>query len=100
MPAIAHVIVQEQDNVATLIGDVKKGDQIKARAKGVDLEFVAEEDIPYGHKIALEDIKRGETVFKYGLAIGSASVDIKAGDYVHVHNIESDRGRGDLKKEK
>jgi altronate dehydratase small subunit len=32
---------------------------------------------------------------KYGLSIGTASQNIKAGDHVHVHNVESNRGRGD-----
>ena len=33
---------------------------------------------------------------KYGESIGAASCDIKKGDYVHVHNLEALRGRGDL----
>ncbi len=33
---------------------------------------------------------------KYGECIGAASCDIKKGDYVHVHNLEALRGRGDL----
>ena len=61
-----------------------------------DIEIVAQDDIAYGHKIALMDITSGDTVLKYGLSIGSASCDIKAGDHVHTHNVESNRGRGDL----
>ncbi len=53
------------------------------------------DDIPYGHKIALRPIAEGEDVIKYGLSIGSASEDIPAGSYVHIHNVESNRGRGD-----
>jgi len=30
------------------------------------------------------------------LSIGIATKNIKIGDYIHVHNIESARGRGDL----
>lgn len=33
---------------------------------------------------------------KYGESIGAASSDIKKGDYVHIHNLEALRGRGDL----
>ncbi len=55
----------------------------------------ANADIPYGHKIALVDIPKGAQVTKYALSIGSALEDIKAGDHVHIHNVESNRGRGD-----
>ena len=37
-----------------------------------------------------------ETLMKYGESIGRASRDIQKGDYVHVHNLEAMRGRGDL----
>ncbi len=36
-------------------------------------------------------------VYKYGESIGRATQEIKSGDYVHVHNVESERGRGDWK---
>lgn len=42
-----------------------------------------------GHKIALEDIKKGENVIKYGYPIGHAIEDISAGDHVHTHNIKT-----------
>lgn len=45
--------------------------------------------VKQGHKIALVDIKSGEEIIKYGHSIGHASVDIKAGDHVHCHNMET-----------
>ena len=45
----------------------------------------------------IHNVKKGDVVYKYGEIIGIATVDIKTGDYVHVHNIESTRGRGDKK---
>lgn len=53
-------------------------------------------DVPYGHKIAVRDIKAGEHIMKYGQSIGVADVDIKKGEYVHIHNMKALRGRGDL----
>ena len=47
--------------------------------------------------MAIADIKKGENCMKYGQIIGTATVDIHTGDYVHVHNCESTRGRGDRK---
>jgi (2R)-sulfolactate sulfo-lyase subunit alpha len=48
-----------------------------------------EEPIPLGHKIALRDIARGETVLKYGEDIGRAVADIGRGRHVHVHNLKT-----------
>ena len=37
---------------------------------------------------------------KYAHVIGKASKDISVGELVHVHNIEGNRGRGDLENTK
>ncbi|MDD6485186.1 MAG: altronate dehydratase family protein [Clostridiales bacterium] len=42
-----------------------------------------------GHKTALEDIKAGEQIIKYGYPIGHAVADIKKGEHVHTHNIKT-----------
>lgn len=55
-------------------------------------------DIPFGFKIAVADIAKGDHVRKYGESIGIASSAIRTGDLVHVHNLEGARGRGDLAK--
>lgn len=46
-------------------------------------------DIPTGHKFALRDIAKGEYVIKYGEIIGRATADIRAGEWVHTHNLAS-----------
>ena len=38
-------------------------------------------------------------VTKYGEEIGIATTEITAGEHVHIHNIDSIRGRGDWVKE-
>jgi altronate dehydratase small subunit len=48
-----------------------------------------------GHKFALDPIAQGEPVRKYGVVIARAMAPIEAGQHVHVHNVESNRGRGD-----
>ena len=47
--------------------------------------------VPLGHKIALNDIKTGDTVLKYGYDVGRAVADIPKGRYVHVHNAKTKR---------
>lgn len=79
--------VGSRDNVATAIEALKVGDE----ALGTTIR----EAIPAGHKFATEDIPKGKPVIKYDAHIGVATEDIKAGSWVHVHNIEGERGRGD-----
>ncbi|WP_231036259.1 UxaA family hydrolase [Pectinatus sottacetonis] len=90
--------VNDKDNVATIFAnDIKAHMQVDVHdKKGADVLLTVNSDIPYGHKIALQDINKGELIIKYGEEIGMASQAIKKGDYVHVHNLESMRGRGDL----
>ena len=52
------------------------------------------EDIPQGHKFALTDIPEGAPVIKYGHPIGITKTAIKAGSWIHVHNMKT--GLGDL----
>jgi altronate hydrolase len=80
------------DDVAVALEPLEPGARI-----GVDgVDVVAREAVPPGHKIALRAIATGEAVRKHGAAIGIASQPIAQGDYVHVHNLESTRLRGDL----
>ncbi len=89
-------VVEKEDNVGTSVGEpIEAGETVGTEGRLTDLTIVARADLPYGHKIALRDIAAGEQVIKYGLSIGAATTDIQAGDYVHVHNVESNRGRGD-----
>jgi len=89
-------VVEKEDNVGTAVGDpIRSGETIGTEGRLQNVTVTAKADIPYGHKIALKDIPKGAQVTKYGLSIGSALEDIKAGDHVHIHNVESNRGRGD-----
>ena len=56
----------------------------------VEVLLQAEGNIPAGHKRALRDIPAGEQIIKYGHPIGRAKCDIKAGEWVHSHNLRSD----------
>lgn len=90
--------VDEKDNVSTIFSnDSTAGSSITVRdKKGGSQEITLLSSVPYGHKIAVRDIKKGEHIIKYGESIGAATADIPCGEYVHVHNMEALRGRGDL----
>lgn len=42
-----------------------------------------------GHKTALQDIKKGHEIIKYGYSIGHATCDIKCGEHIHTHNMKT-----------
>lgn len=48
-------------------------------------------DVPIGHKVALKDLKNGDTAVKYGEDIGKIVADIPKGGHVHVHNLKTKR---------
>lgn len=92
--------VSEQDNVATVFSDASINNVVEVSDKKGNRQLVKVlDDIPFGHKVALKEIKRGEQIIKYSEEIGIATKDIKVGEYVHVHNLDSMRGRGDWQKE-
>lgn len=96
----SHIVtVESEDNVATVIRDVSEGETVTVDVSDDEVTIDVSEDISFGHKLALEDIPEGKTVYKYGLSIGDASQDIQAGEWVHAHNVESNYGRGDLAEE-
>ena len=55
------------------------------------LNLKSEADIPIGHKVALTDLKTGDTIIKYGQDIGKMVADAGPGDHVHVHNLKTKR---------
>jgi altronate dehydratase small subunit len=89
------IIMKPVDNVCTVIETIEPGTVVIARGSDGEAHITAAEKIPFGHKIALRAIKKGEAVKKYGETIGLATRDILPGEHVHVHNLESCRGRGD-----
>lgn len=42
-----------------------------------------------GHKYAVQYIKKGDMVIKYGMPIGHAICDINIGEHVHTHNLKT-----------
>lgn len=84
-------VIDPKDNVAVVLGAVKKGDTISFHRGGEVCEVIAAEDIPPYHKVASQQIPEGAPVVKYGEHIGLASQDIQPGSHVHVHNVLNNR---------
>jgi altronate dehydratase small subunit len=91
------IVVNPKDNVATALKDLTKGSIVAISSEGKEVKIKLCADIPFGHKFALVRISKGEKIIKYGEVMGKATAPINAGEHAHVHNIESQRGRGDLR---
>ena len=92
--ALDALVLTCDDNVATALRRLESGERVSIEN---DTDFALLQDIPFGHKFALRDIKSGDKIIKYGETIGQATAKIKIGEHVHVHNVEGLRGRGDKK---
>ena len=76
------IILNKNDNVAVTPFVINP--QTKIERQGI----VSIDPIPFGHKICLKHINKGEPVIKYDQIIGFASKSIKPGEHVHSHNLE------------
>ena len=83
-------VITDKDNVGTVLADCKAGDNIVVRRGGENIGYTCKESIPFGHKIAIAQMKKGDSVIKYGEKIGTATNDIGIGDWVHTHNVVDD----------
>jgi len=81
--SVGVVVVENVDAGRDLTGWVMETDET--------ITVKALDPIPLGHKVALNDIKSGDTVIKYGHDIGRADADIAKGGHAHVHNIKTKR---------
>jgi altronate dehydratase large subunit len=77
---LQHLQLHPDDNVAMVVVSVPADWPVASDAQSLSIC----QPIPAGHK--------------YGQPIGRAVVSIAAGEHVHVHNVESLRGRGDLEQ--
>jgi altronate dehydratase small subunit len=95
MSRVSAIFMKPADNVCTVVEAVEPPAEVVASAGKGTVAILVTEKIPFGHKFAIRVIKKGETITKYGETIGLATKEIQPGQHVHVHNLESCRGRGD-----
>ncbi|MEE8496794.1 MAG: UxaA family hydrolase [Xanthomonadales bacterium] len=93
--AIPQLLVHNKtDNVGVVVVEnLKAGDEMLCivTEDNSDFTLAVGQDVPIGHKVALADLKEGDTIIKYGEDIGRVIAAISAGDHVHVHNIKTKR---------
>ncbi|MCX7340104.1 MAG: UxaA family hydrolase [Hyphomicrobiales bacterium] len=93
--SVPHLLVHErEDNVGVVVVEgLKAGTKMLCVVThdNSSFELTANADVPIGHKVALKNLKTGDTAIKYGQDIGKMVGAVKIGDYVHVHNLKTKR---------
>jgi (2R)-sulfolactate sulfo-lyase subunit alpha len=94
MPA-PHLLVHDlEDNVGVVVVEGLKAGTTMLCVVTHDnssFELVSKADVPIGHKVALKDLKSGDTAIKYAQDIGKMIAPVEKGGYVHVHNLKTKR---------
>lgn len=94
MSAPHFLVHSPKDNVGVVVvEDLKAGTDMLGVITENDttINVKAVHDIPIGHKVALKELKSGDTVIKYGEDIGKMVGDAENGGHVHVHNLKTKR---------
>ena len=94
MAAPDFLVHEKKDSVGVIVVEgIKKGATLTGWIMENDKTITIKclNPIPIGHKVALGDIKEGDTIIKYGHDIGKAVASIKKGGHVHVQNVKTKR---------
>ncbi len=84
--------INDNDNVVVALSAIPAGEVIHVEVQGCEKQITALEEIPAGHKMAICEIPAGGEVIKYGYRIGNAREDVRAGAWIHTHNIKTALG--------
>lgn len=90
----SFIVHDKADTVGVVVvEDVQPGKELTGWVMETDetITLKSLDPVPLGHKIALGEIKSGDTVLKYGHDVGRAIADIGKGRHVHVHNLKTKR---------
>jgi len=92
--ATQFIVHDKKDTVGVVtVEDVQPGKDLTGWIMETDetIHVKALDAVPLGHKIALQDLKTGDTVLKYGHDVGRIVSDAGKGHHVHVHNMKTKR---------
>jgi altronate dehydratase small subunit len=81
-------LVNVADNVVTALELIEEGTIELIGIKKGEILF-ASQQVAQGHKIALCNIRKGDSIIKYGGKIGAATQDITKSQWGHLHNMKS-----------
>lgn len=89
------VLTNPKDNVLTCVNEngIKKGNLIE------EFNVTTKDDISFGHKILLNDVKKDDPIVRYGNVIAYASKDLISGELINENNTYI-RKTSDIRKAK
>ena len=85
MEQSSFIKINNLDTVVVCLRAIAKGESFSIDGKNIEVK----QDTPAGHKILIDDAKKGQDIIKYGYPIGHAMVDLKSGEWVNENNIKT-----------
>lgn len=79
---IPSLKIRPEDNVSVILRPGGLG-----AGAALDEGIILREDVPFGHKVALEDIPAGGAIIRYGVTIGIADQALPRGSWVNEHRL-------------
>ncbi len=92
--ATDFIVHDKADSVGVVVvEDVQPGKEVTGWIMETNetIKLKSLDAVPLGHKIALKDLKVGDTVLKYGHDVGKIVAQVGKGQHVHVHNLKTKR---------
>lgn len=80
---VGVVVVENLAKDTDMLGVITEND--------TTINLTSKADVPIGHKVALVDLKEGDTIIKYGEDIGKMVGSAEKGGHVHTHNLKTKR---------
>lgn len=85
MKQTSFLKINPADSVVVCLQAISAGTLLEIDGKSITLL----QDTPAGHKVAINDMKEGEDIIKYGYPIGHALKDLKAGEWINEDNLKT-----------
>lgn len=85
MKQTSFLKINPADSVVVCLQAIPAGTLLEIDGKSIILL----QDTPAGHKVAINDMKEGEDIIKYGYPIGHALKDLKAGEWINEDNLKT-----------
>ncbi len=85
MEQSSFIKINNLDTVVVCLRAIAKGESFSIDGKNIEVK----QDTPAGHKILIDDAKKGQDIIKYGYPIGHAMVDLNSGEWVNENNIKT-----------
>ena len=80
------ILLHPDDNVLVAVKSLAAGSVLTIDGQ----DYTIAGALAVGHKVSRRNLSVGEKIYKYGAPIGSLTESVAAGQWVHMHNMQSD----------